>query len=135
MGKSRRKQGDACACGSGKNRSACCGPYLDDEASAPTAEALMRSRYVAFVEGREGYLLATWAAETRPESLALDPDQRWLGLAIRATQAGGPEDAEGWVEFVARSRVRGQGVRLHERSRFRREAGCWVYVDGMFPGA
>lgn len=135
MGKSRRKQGDACACGSGKNRVACCGPYLDGEALAPTAEALMRSRYVAFVERREDYLLATWAAETRPESLALDPDQRWLGLDIRATEAGGPEDGEGWVEFVARSRVRGQGVRLHERSRFRREAGHWVYVDGAFPGA
>lgn len=95
----------------------------------------MRSRYTAFVEGREAYLLATWAAETRPASLALDPDQRWLGLDIRSTEAGGPGDAEGRVEFVARSRVRGQGVRLHERSRFRREGGCWVYVDGAFPGA
>lgn len=95
----------------------------------------MRSRYTAFVEGREDYLLATWAPETRPASLALDPDQRWLGLSIRATEAGGADDAEGRVEFVARSRVRGQGVRLHERSRFRREAGRWVYVDGAFPGA
>lgn len=135
MGKSRRKQGDVCACGSGNNRAACCGLYLDGEASAPTAEALMRSRYTAFVEGREDYLQATWAAETRPESLTLDPDRRWLGLDIRATEAGEAEDAEGWVEFVARSRVQGQGVRLHERSRFRREAGRWVYVGGVFPGA
>lgn len=95
----------------------------------------MRSRYAAFVEGREDYLLATWAPETRPASLELDPDQRWLGLSIRAAEAGGAGDAEGYVEFVARSRVRGQGVRLHERSRFRREAGYWVYVDGAFPGA
>ncbi len=95
----------------------------------------MRSRYAAFVEGREDYLLATWAAATRPESLALVPEQRWLGLAIRATEAGGPEDQEGRVEFVARSRVRGQGVRLHERSRFQREEGRWVYVDGEFPDA
>ncbi len=95
----------------------------------------MRSRYAAFVEGREGYLLATWAAATRPASMELAPEQRWLGLAIRATEAGGPDDEAGWVEFIARSRVRGQGVRLHERSRFRREDGRWVYVDGEFPGA
>ncbi|WP_369772406.1 YchJ family protein [Thioalkalivibrio sp. ALE22] len=135
MGKAGRRKGDTCACGSGWNRAVCCGPYLDGAAAAPTAEALMRSRYAAFVEGREDYLLATWAAETRPESLALEPEQRWLGLTIRATGAGGPEDREGWVDFVARSRVRGQGVRLHERSRFRREDGRWVYVDGEFPGA
>ncbi|WP_019623709.1 YchJ family protein [Thioalkalivibrio thiocyanoxidans] len=135
MGKASRSKGDICACGSGLDRAACCGPFLDGEAAAPTAEALMRSRYAAFVEGREDYLLATWAAATRPQSLALEPDQRWLGLTIRATEAGGPEDQEGWVEFVARSRVRGQGVRLYERSRFRREGGRWVYLDGEFPGA
>ncbi|WP_018174601.1 MULTISPECIES: YchJ family protein [unclassified Thioalkalivibrio] len=135
MGKASRRKGNICACGSGLDRAACCGQYLDGAAAAPTAQALMRSRYAAFVEGREDYLLATWAAATRPESLVLEPGQRWLGLAIRATEAGGPEDQEGWVEFVARSRVRGQGVRLHERSRFRREDGRWVYVDGEFPGA
>ncbi|WP_369771501.1 YchJ family protein [Thioalkalivibrio sp. ALE16] len=135
MGKASRRKGGTCACGSGRDRPACCGAFLDGAAAAPTAEALMRSRYAAFVEGREDYLLATWAPETRPESLMLEPDQRWLGLTIRATGAGGPEDREGWVEFVARSRVRGQGVRLHERSRFRREDGRWVYVDGEFPGA
>ncbi|MFO7953858.1 YchJ family protein [Thioalkalivibrio sp.] len=136
MGKARRTTGSAtCACGSGRDRRVCCGPYLDGTASALTAEMLMRSRYAAFVEGREEYLRATWAPETRPASLGLDPDQRWLGLAIRATEAGGPDDVEGWVEFVARSRLHGQGVRLHERSRFRREDGRWVYVDGEFPGA
>ncbi|WP_081616674.1 YchJ family protein [Thioalkalivibrio sp. ALJ16] len=135
MGKASCSKGDGCVCGSGLDRTACCGPFLDGAAAAPTAEALMRSRYAAFVEGREDYLLATWAAATRPQSLTLEPEQRWLGLAIRATGAGGPEDQEGWVEFVARSRVRGQGVRLHERSRFRREDGRWVYVDGEFPEA
>lgn len=135
LGKASRKKVDTCACGSGQDRAACCGPYLDGTASAPTAEALMRSRYAAFVEGREDYLLATWAAATRPASMELAPEQRWLGLAIRATEAGGPDDETGWVEFIARSRVRGQGVRLHERSRFRREDGRWVYVNGEFPGA
>jgi SEC-C motif-containing protein len=132
--KSGRAIGEACPCGSGAVRGLCCGPYLDGDAIAPTAEALMRSRYSAFVEGRRDYLLRTWAEETRPETLALDPGQRWLGLSIRATSAGGAADDVGAVEFVARSRVGGRGQRLHERSRFRRVNGRWVYVDGTFPG-
>lgn len=126
--------GGACPCGSGVVRGACCGRYLDGEAFAPTAEALMRSRYSAFVEGRREYLLRTWAEETRPDVLELDPGQRWLDLSIRATSAGGVADDVGEVEFVARSRVGGRGLRLHERSRFRRVDGQWVYVDGSFPG-
>lgn len=123
----------ACPCGSGAARAACCGRYLDGDAVAPTAEALMRSRYSAFVEGRRKYLLSTWAEETRPQELDLDPGQRWLGLSIRATSAGGVADDVGEVEFVARSRIGGLGQRLHERSRFRRVNGLWVYVDGIFP--
>jgi SEC-C motif-containing protein len=94
----------------------------------------MRSRYSAFVEGRREYLLRTWAEETRPETLALDPGQPWLGLSIRATSAGRATDDVGEVEFVARSRIGGRGQPLHERSRFRRANGLWVYVDGAFPG-
>jgi SEC-C motif domain protein len=132
--KSGRGTGEACPCGSGATRGLCCGPYLDGDAAAPTAAALMRSRYSAFVEGRREYLLRTWAEETRPETLDLDPAQRWLGLSIRATSAGSVTDDVGEVEFVARSRVEGRGQRLHERSRFRRANGLWVYVDGAFPG-
>ena len=131
---SGRGAADACPCGSGEARGACCGPYLDGKAVAPTAEALMRSRYSAFVEERRDYLLRTWAEETRPVVLEFDPGQRWLGLNVRATSAGGVADAVGEVEFVARSRVHGRGLRLHERSRFRRSNGQWVYVDGTFPG-
>jgi len=93
----------------------------------------MRSRYSAFVEGHTAYLLNTWAQETRPDVMELDPGQRWLGLRIRATSAGGVADDVGEVEFVVRSRVGGRGQRLHERSRFRRVNGRWCYVDGIFP--
>ena len=132
--KNGRGTGEACPCGSGAARRDCCGPFLDGDAVAPTAEALMRSRYSAFVEGRREYLLRTWAEETRPEVLDLDPGQRWLVLSIRATSAGGMADDVGEVEFVARFRVEGRGQRLHERSRFRRVNGQWFYVDGSFTG-
>ncbi|MFZ2394504.1 YchJ family protein [Rhodoferax sp.] len=110
--------------------SACCGPYLDEHAPlpAPDAEALMRSRYSAFVLGRRDYLLATWHASTRPADLTLDPAVKWLGLEVRSQRQIDTDHAE--VEFVARYREGGRAVRLHERSRFVRESGRWFYVDG-----
>ena len=89
----------------------------------------MRSRYCAFVLERAAYLRATWSADKRPTSLEFEPGVKWLGLDVRRVQILGSEDAE--VEFVARQKpTQGAAVRLHERSRFVREAGHWFYVDG-----
>ncbi|MBV7541081.1 YchJ family protein [Acidovorax sp. sic0104] len=112
----------------------CCGRYLDhgDDAAAPDAESLMRSRYTAFVLERGDYLQATWHASTRPPSLEFEPGARWLGLDVRRHQAG---DDRAVVEFVARYRVGGRAVRLHETSRFVCEQGRWYYVDGDSAGA
>ena len=60
----------ACPCGSGLATPACCGRWHAGVA-APSAEALMRSRYSAYVLGLEPYLLASWHASTRPASLGL----------------------------------------------------------------
>ena len=119
---------DRCPCGGGRY-GACCGP-LHAGAPAATAEALMRSRYSAFALGLGPYLRATWAAATRPRDLELDDGLEWRRLQIVDTARGGPADDEGVVEFRAAHRsAAGAGV-LHERSRFTREAGRWVYVDG-----
>jgi len=119
----------ACPCGSGKTYADCCGRwhagYTQDQ-PAPTPEALMRSRYSAYALGLIDYLLATWHPSTSPGELALSP-VKWLGLEVRHAQATG--DA-GVVEFVARYRDAGRGVRLHEVSRFVREDGRWLYIDG-----
>ena len=88
----------------------------------------MRSRYSAFVLQRADYLLATWHVSTRPAVLDFEPGARWLGLEVRAHVSTGPATAE--VEFVARMRVAGKAVRLHERSRFVLEGGRWFYLDG-----
>jgi SEC-C motif-containing protein len=108
----------------------CCGRYLDDGEAAPTAEALMRSRYTAYTLGREDYLLRTWHHSTRPASLGLasKPRNKWLGLEVRRHEQPEPDDDV--VEFVARYKVDGRAHRLHEISRFRREAGQWFYIDG-----
>ena len=62
-----------CPCGQGLPYEACCGRYIDGAAAAPTAEALMRSRYTAYVRGAGSYVAETWADETRPADLAVDP--------------------------------------------------------------
>jgi SEC-C motif-containing protein len=98
------------------------------ELPAPDAEALMRSRYSAFVLQQADYLRATWHASTRPDTLDFELGTRWLGLEVRRHQVTGPDAAE--VEFVARYRLGGKATRLHEKSRFVREEGRWFYVDG-----
>lgn len=88
----------------------------------------MRSRYSAFVLQRADYLLATWHASQRPATLDFDAGSKWLGLQVKSFTSTGPDTAE--VEFVARYRAGGRGVRMHERSRFVREDSRWFYVDG-----
>lgn len=109
----------------------CCGRYHRGAATAPTAEALMRSRYAAFARGEADYLVRTWHPRTRPDRVALDPGLSWTGLEITDTVAGGEDDETGEVAFVAGWRAAdGRGGELVERSRFARRAGRWLYVDG-----
>ena len=125
----------ACPCSSGLPYAGCCGLWhaAEQQLQAPDAERLMRSRYSAYVLGRQDYLLATWHSSTRPAHLsASDSAVRWLGLEVRRHVENGPDKAQ--VEFVARSKVGGQARRLHELSRFVRDAGCWYYVDGELLG-
>ncbi|MGR8999959.1 MAG: YchJ family protein, partial [Gammaproteobacteria bacterium] len=49
-----------CLCGSGTDYQQCCGPYHSGEKIPGTAEALMRSRYSAYVLRNADYLQATW---------------------------------------------------------------------------
>ena len=119
-----------CHCGNTSNYEDCCGVFICGESIAPTAELLMRSRYSAFVECDEAYLLASWHTDTRPSRVRFDPKQRWLGLNIKATEAGGESDKSGTVEFVARYKVAGKGHRLREKSRFEKINGRWFYLDG-----
>ena len=118
-----------CPCGSPKSFGACCGPALAGTTPAPTAEALMRSRYSAHVLDDRDYLLATWHPSKRPAELApMEPGLRWLGLDVKRCASTDADHAT--VEFVARSKLGGRAHRLHEVSRFVREGGRWYYLDG-----
>lgn len=129
------KPDDACPCGRTAARplayAACCGRWHagPEHLQAPDAEALMRSRYSAYVLALGDYLLATWHPSTRPtEPLHFEPGLRWLGLELRRHQRSDATHAV--VEFVARSKLGGRAHRLCETSRFVYEAGRWFYVDG-----
>jgi SEC-C motif-containing protein len=117
-----------CPCSSGLPYAECCGPVHDRVRPAPTAEALMRSRYAAFALRRSDWLLESWHPSTRPAEI--EPgDERWIGLEIEATEAGGPFDRAGTVTFRASYVDDGERFVVHERSRFVRD-DAWRYVDG-----
>jgi SEC-C motif-containing protein len=120
-----------CDCGTPRRYDDCCGRYHTGplHLQAPTAEALMRSRYSAFVRDLSDYLLATWHPSTRPSAVEINQvGLRWLGLEVRGHQVQDNDHAT--VEFVARSKLGGRAQRLHELSRFVREGGHWFYIDG-----
>jgi SEC-C motif-containing protein len=137
-----------CPCG-GPSLATCCGPYIDGAAIPPTAEALMRSRYTAYGQRNEPYLLATWHASTRPSEPIMSEEEKvqWLGLEVKSALRLRQRKAEAaddhadlttdTVEFVARFKINGRAQRLHEISNFVREPAegglRWFYVDGSFP--
>ena len=129
---------ELCPCGSGVSEATCCAPIIAG-APAPTAEALMRSRYSAYVRGTVDHIVDSHEPATRKEvdrdaSLEWSKGSEWLGLEILSTRNGGPNDTEGDVEFIARGKTAGKPFVHHERARFRKIDGRWYYKDGEGKG-
>lgn len=123
---------DLCPCCSGAPYKKCCEPYISGKEIPLTAEKLMRSRYVAYSQQNNQYILDTWHSSTKPDipDPAEDKNVEWIGLKILSTDMGGPNDTKGYVEFRARCRVKGEAGGLDEASEFVKEDGRWFYVDG-----
>lgn len=128
-----------CPCGSQRAYENCCEPCHHGDMPAATAEALMRSRYSAFVKHLADYLIQTHHPSQRQadDAMALAQnfrDTAWLGLTVLECTGGSERDTEGTVTFVARYRANGKEGTLHERSRFVKQDGHWLYLDGeMLP--
>lgn len=124
-----------CPCGSGLELDACCGPYVDGTKPAPTAEALMRSRYTAFTLGNLAYLKHTLSKAEQADFDMTEEDlaaSTWQSLDIKDLEAGLEGDERGVVEFVARYKASGTQHMIHERSTFCREDGRWVYESSIY---
>jgi SEC-C motif-containing protein len=124
-----------CPCGSGSDLNECCGPVINGETPAATAEALMRSRFTAFVRGDLDHIKDTHAKSERTnlDRLAAEhifSSAEWVSLEIFSVTRGSKGDDIGTVDFAARFKKDGALMVHRERSNFRREEGRWVYVDG-----
>ena len=127
---------NSCPCGSGRDYAACCEPIITGKKEAETAEELMRARYAAHVKVEVDFLYESTHPDHRQGydhkgTRAWAENSEWQGLEILETAQGGAQDEEGEVVFVARFRDK-DGVRSHhERARFHRKDGRWLFTDGV----
>ncbi|WP_316736450.1 YchJ family protein [Pedobacter aquatilis] len=120
-----------CPCGSGLVYENCCKPYHSKTKNAPTAEALMRSRYTAFVLGDGAYLYETTHISKRKGNSAdaytkSAKNTKWIKLEIVSAEFDKVEFKAFYLNHKFQTEV------LHEKSNFKLEDGMWYYVDGTF---
>jgi SEC-C motif domain protein len=123
-----------CPCGSGNAYSFCCEPFHSGGKLPLTAEALMRSRFSAYKLDLTDYIQLTWENSTRPKKNKLNFGGEkidWLKLEIVDVKKGEASDSKGIVEFKAYFQKDGEEQTLHEISRFVKNNGRWVYLDGV----
>ncbi|MBB1487651.1 YchJ family protein [Oceanospirillum sediminis] len=121
-----------CPCQSGKVFSECCQPFVQKEQLPETAEALMRSRYTAYVAADLNYLQETTqeAMRSKYDFVALKKwaeESEWLGLTVHSSTEDGDTAR---VQFTARYRDNDTIIRHSEDSQFIRQDGRWFFVQG-----
>jgi SEC-C motif-containing protein len=124
------------------NYESCCAPFIEGKKKAPTAEALMRSRYAAYVVKNIRYIDQTQITVEnevfdQEEALKWAESSEWLGLEIKKTQKGEANDNTGVVEFIAHYKDKASGTELrhHETSLFQKRDGEWKFKEGQIHGA
>ena len=123
-----------CDCGSLKDYGVCCGRFIDGHESAASAEALMRSRYTAFVRKNMDYIKETHDPQTK-DQFDLASTKDWAHSVdfksleiLRAEEAGN----KAVVEFRAIFQdiaTKNQTIH-HEVSKFRKQKGIWFFREG-----
>lgn len=120
-----------CFCGSGKDFTLCCEPYIKGIQKAPGAEALMRSRYSAYAVQNADYLWNTTVPKERRQHskaaiLEWSKSNQWLKLEVlNATETT--------VEFKAYFLDSSLHAQVHhEKSTFVKEGDSWYYADGEY---
>lgn len=129
-----------CPCGSGNKYKKCCRPYHKG-ALPPTPEALMRSRYTAYVASDMTYIMDTthptseWHRDDRTawkrELERITKDSQYVALTIKNSQLS-ENGSVGWVTFHAGILQNGKDASFTEKSRFEKHDGRWKYAGGEF---
>ena len=120
-----------CFCGSAIPFQDCCQKYIDEREKAPTALALMKSRYSAYATHQADYLLNTTHSSQRKyyskaAILNWATANEWQKLEIISF-------TENTVEFKACFLDENKQNQIHhEFSTFKKENDIWFYVDGKF---
>ena len=122
-----------CHCGLNKPFIECCGPYLNKEKVADTAEILLRARYSAFVEGdiqfiEDSHSPLTKDQFTREDTKSWAEMSTWKGLTIQKTQI--MSDSETQIEFEVRYEMEEENKIHHELSVFKKQDGLWYFHSG-----
>lgn len=125
-----------CPCCSQKEYSKCCEPYHLGK-SAPTAAALMRSRYSAYAKHRVDYIILTTHPDHHDASTPLAKRKKSIQTFCDTTEFVGLEileEIEGepfsYVTFRAHLKQNGQDTSFVEKSTFAKRNGKWFYLSG-----
>lgn len=118
-----------CYCGSNIPFGECCALYINGIQKAPSAVALMRSRYTAYVVQNADYLIATTHLSTRKlfskeEILTWSQENKWLRLEVLAST----ETTVTFKAYFLDPEMKAQTH--HEHSTFKKEGDVWYYVTG-----
>ncbi|APG66407.1 Sec-C motif domain protein [Tenacibaculum todarodis] len=119
-----------CPCNPHKTYKNCCQKAHLNIKSVTTPEALMRSRYSAFVLANIDYLQKSHHSKTRPsklenkEILAWTKSVEWVKLDVL-------NSTENSVEFKAYFYENGSLNVIHEHSFFEKENNHWVYKSAL----
>ena len=122
-----------CFCGKILVFEECCQPVIDGKLNAKDAEALMRSRFTAYVINDYQHIFKTYTPAHRAtltiNQLATSAqDTRWLSLQVLAHQT---QADTAKVEYKAFYKVGDSYFVMHELSSFVFETGSWLYTDGI----
>lgn len=123
-----------CPCGSKRQYTVCCEPYLKNKQQPDTPEGLMRSRYTAYCLADIDYIQKTMQDKALVGFDAVTAKRwakrvTWIKLAVLDTTL--ESSHKGYVEFIA-TFVDGHILKsIHEKSEFIEQKGQWYYVDGV----
>jgi SEC-C motif domain protein len=122
---------EKCYCCSPKKFQDCCEPYINQIQKVLTAEALMRSRYSAYVIHAVDYLMVTTHIKERKyhsktEILNWAKANQWQRLEVIYATKNTVEFKAYYIDAQLQQQIH------HEYSNFIFEEDNWFYVDGKF---